>query len=100
MKNVNNLLDRLKGVQRDVATHIVTGVKHTRNHTRNFTVDELAKKFITDRSNIYMTFDKLAISEIIQISKPKTGVYQFRPLEPISFYEVAAVLEREKNEPM
>lgn len=97
MKDINNLLNRLSGTQRAIAAYIILTMKHKRNHTVELTIDELSKKFFADRQLAYTVIGKLGISEIVQISKPKTGLYRFALLDSNSFFKVAAVLEGEQN---
>lgn len=98
MKDINNLLNRLSGIQREIASHIILTMKHKRNHTVELTIDGLSKKFFADRQLVYTVIGKLGISEIVQISKSKPGLYKFKTLNADSFFKVAAVLEGERNE--
>lgn len=98
MKDINNLLSRLSGMQREIASYIVLTMKHRRNHTIDITIDELSKKFFVDKQLVYIAIGKLGLSEIVQISKPKPGLYRFKTLNADSFFKVAAVLEGERND--
>ena len=98
MKDINNLLNRLSGIQREIASYIILTMKHKRNHTVELTIDELSKKFFANRHVVYTAIGKLGISEIVQISKPRTGLYRFTLLDSNSFFKVAEVLEGESND--
>lgn len=95
MRDVNNLLKRLKGIQRQVATHIILEVDRSRFKEATFTVDALSKKFYTNRSTIYFVIEKLLISEIVRLEDSKIGVYIFKRYNWQSFDQVARILEEE-----
>lgn len=95
MKDINNLLDRLKGIQRDIAADIFIQVKHTKGYHKNFTVDNLCEKHLTDRKTIYFTLDKLGISEVVKVKKPKRGVYEVRLYDSDSFFSITNIFEKE-----
>ena len=97
MKNINNLLDRLKGNERDVATYIILQIKRNRWHEHIFTIDEIVNKLYVNRTTVYKTIDKLLISEIIRDQKTKVGQYKFMPFNRGSFNSVAMVLGGEAN---
>lgn len=95
MRDVNNLLKRLKGIQRQVATHIILEVDRSRFKEATFTVDALSEKFYTNRSTIYIVIEKLLISEIVRLEASKIGVYIFKRYNWQSFGQVARILEEE-----
>lgn len=97
MQDVNNLLSRLRGIQRDIAADIFIQVKHTKGFHKNFTVDNLSEKHLTDRKTVYLTLDKLGISEVVKVKKPKRGVYEVRLYDSDSFFEITNVFEKELN---
>lgn len=95
MRDVNNLITRLRGAQKDVARYIVLEIAKSRFKEVDFKVDDLAAKFYTDRSTISFTFDKLIISEIVRCYKKSKGIYSFKRSNWQSFDEVAKRFELE-----
>lgn len=97
MRDVNNLLDRLKGNEREVATYIVIKIKRNRWHEHIFTIDEIVKNLYVNKVTVHKAIDKLLISEIIREQKIKVGQYKFMPYNRESFNLVATMLGGEAN---
>ena len=97
MRDVKNLLDRLKGNEREVASYIILKTKRSRWREHIFTIDEIANKLYVNRTTVYKTIDKLLISEIIREQKVKAGQYKFMPYNRESFNLVAKALGGEAN---
>lgn len=95
MKDVNNLLDRLKGNEREVATYIVLKIKRNRWHEHIFTIDEMVKNLYVNKVTVHKAIDKLLISEIIREQKIKVGQYKFMPYNRESFEKVVQAFRDE-----
>lgn len=98
MRDVNNLLKRLRGIQRQVAKHMILEIDQSRFKEKTFKVDDLVSMFYTDRSTISFTFDKLVISEIVRCQKKERGIYLFKRSNWQSFDEVAKIFKAEDED--
>lgn len=95
MKDINNLLDRLRGAERDVAIYIVLKIKRSRWHELIFTIDEMVNNLYVNKVTIQRAVDKLIISEVIREQKLKDGQYKFMPYNRESFEKVVQVFRDE-----
>lgn len=95
MKDVNNLLDRLKGHEREVSTYIVLNIKRSRWHEHVFTIDEIVKNLYVNKVTVHRAIDKLLISEIIREQKIKPGQYKLMPYNRESFEKVVQAFRDE-----
>lgn len=95
MRDINNLLDNLKGNERDVAAYIVLKIKHSRWHEHVFTIDEIIKNLYVNKDTVSRAIVKLIISEIIREQKIKHGQYKFMPYNRESFEKVVQVFRDE-----
>lgn len=95
MRDVNNLVSRLRSTQRDIAKYIVLEIANSRFKEVDFKVDDLAEKFYTYKGSVSIAFDKLMISEIVTYTKKVKGVYSFRRYNWQSFDEVAEIFKQE-----
>lgn len=96
MRDVNNLLDCLKGIQREVATYIILEVSRARLKEYTVDVNMLSRRFYTNRDTISNVTKKLKISEIVSVEKQDVGIYKFKRYNWQSFDQVAKILEVER----
>lgn len=95
MRDINNLLDNLKGNEREVAAYIVLNIKRSRWHEHVFTTDEIIKKLYVNKDTVSRAIVKLIISEIIREQKIKAGQYKLMPYNRESFEKVVQAFRDE-----